>query len=95
MPDCRFANRSRRRGAAQSFASHRHLRRLWSMDKVQSSEELLAWVARCEKLHAQLSQDAPMPPLAYAVEYKLDGLTVNLTYQGGSSCRLPHAATVK
>ncbi len=74
----------------KAFASHRHLHRLWSMDKVQSREELLAWVARCEKLHAQLSQDTLMPPLAYAVEYKLDGLTVNLTYQNG---QLIQAAT--
>jgi DNA ligase (NAD+) len=67
----------------RAFEPHRHLRRLWSMDKVQSREELLAWAARSEKLHAQLSQDTPLPPLAYAVEYKLDGLTVNLTYRDG------------
>ena len=40
------------------------------------------WIARTEKLHAQLSdgREEPLPPLQYAVEYKLDGLTINLTY---------------
>lgn len=68
-----------------AFASHRHLHRLWSMDKVQSKEELLAWLARTEKLHAQLNdgRETPLPPLSYAVEYKLDGLTINLTYRDG------------
>ena len=32
----------------------------------------------------------PCPPLRYAVEYKLDGLTINLTYRGG---QLVEAAT--
>ncbi len=74
----------------QGFEPHRHLHRLWSMDKVQNREELLAWLGRCEKLHAQLSQEQSLPPLRYAVEYKLDGLTVNLTYRGG---QLVQAAT--
>lgn len=68
-----------------AFASHRHLHRLWSMDKVQSKEELRAWLSRTEKLHQQLSdgRETPLPPLSYAVEYKLDGLTINLTYRDG------------
>ena len=47
-----------------SFEQHRHLSRLWSMDKVQSKEELLAWLQRTEKLHAQLSdgRESPLPP---------------------------------
>ena len=75
-----------------SFEPHRHISRLWSMDKVQSKEELLAWLERAQRLHAQLSdgREAPLPPLRYAVEYKLDGLTINLTYRGG---RLVQAAT--
>ena len=63
-----------------AFRQHRHITRLWSMDKTQSEEELNAWFDRTEKLHAQ---DASLPPLAYAVEYKLDGLTLNLTYDHG------------
>lgn len=75
-----------------SFAPHRHINRLWSMDKVQSKEELLAWLERTQKLHAQLcdGRETPLPPLRYAVEYKLDGLTINLTYRGG---QLVEAAT--
>ena len=74
------------------FEEHRHLNRLWSMDKVQSKEELLTWIGRTEKLHAQLSdgREEPLPPLRYAVEYKLDGLTINLTYRDG---QLVQAAT--
>ena len=33
-----------------SFEPHRHLSRLWSMDKAQSFEELDAWFDRMEKL---------------------------------------------
>lgn len=75
-----------------AFAPHRHISRLWSMDKVQSKEELLTWLERTQKLHAQLSdgRETPLPPLKYAVEYKLDGLTINLTYRGG---QLIEAAT--
>lgn len=75
-----------------SFAPHRHISRLWSMDKVQSKEELLTWLERTQKLHAQLcdGRETPLPPLKYAVEYKLDGLTINLTYRGG---QLVEAAT--
>lgn len=75
-----------------AFESHRHISRLWSMDKVQSKDELLAWIQRTEKQHAQLSdgRETPLPELKYAVEYKLDGLTINLTYRDG---QLMQAAT--
>ena len=75
-----------------AFEPHRHISRLWSMDKVQSKEELLAWIKRTEKQHEQLSdgRSEPLPPLSYAVEYKLDGLTINLTYRDG---QLVQAAT--
>ena len=75
-----------------AFESHRHISRLWSMDKVQSKEELLQWLQRTEKQHAQLNdgRESPLLPLRYAVEYKLDGLTINLTYRDG---QLVQAAT--
>ena len=63
-----------------AFTQHRHITRLWSMDKAQSEEELNAWFDRTEKLW---SQDDTLPPLSYGVEYKFDGLTLNLTYDGG------------
>ncbi len=62
------------------FEQHRHITRLWSMDKAQNEGELNAWFDRVEKLH---SQDAALPPLSYGIEYKFDGLTLNLTYENG------------
>ncbi len=75
-----------------AFVPHRHITRLWSMDKVQSKQALVDWMNRAERLHAQLSdgREKPLPPLSYAIEYKLDGLTINLTYEHG---QLVQAAT--
>ena len=67
----------------KGFEEHRHINRLWSMDKVQSFEQLDAWIARTEKL-------AGRTDLTYYVEYKFDGLTLNLTYNDG---KLTQAAT--
>ncbi len=67
----------------KEFEQHRHISPLWSMDKVQSMEELDAWVTRTEKL-------AESENLQYYVEYKFDGLTLNLTYRNGE---LVQAAT--
>ena len=63
-----------------AFSQHRHITRLWSMDKAQSEQELNDWFDRAEKLWAQ---DGTLPPLSYGVEYKFDGLTLNLTYDEG------------
>lgn len=52
-----------------------HLAPLYSLDKVRSAEELTAWEMRARKF----SDDA----FRYVVEYKLDGLTINLRYQDG------------
>ena len=60
----------------KGFEEHRHISRLWSMDKVQSLEELDAWILRTEKL-------AEKTDLLYYLEYKFDGLTLNLTYRDG------------
>ena len=67
----------------EGFEQHRHINRLWSMDKVQSMEELDAWILRTEKL-------ADRKELQYYLEYKFDGLTLNLTYRDGE---LKQAAT--
>ena len=67
----------------KGFEEHYHINRLWSMDKVQSLEALDAWIARTEKLAGRSS-------LQYYVEYKFDGLTLNLTYNHG---QLVQAAT--
>ena len=65
------------------FEQHTHITRLWSMDKVQSIGELEAWIDRTERLLGQTE-------LQYFVEYKFDGLTLNLTYRDG---HLVQAAT--
>ena len=59
-----------------AFEEHTHVARLWSMDKVQSLEELDDWLRRTEKLTGRSD-------LTYYVEYKFDGLTLNLTYEDG------------
>ena len=66
-----------------AFEEHTHVARLWSMDKVQSLEELDEWLRRTEKLTGRSD-------LTYYVEYKFDGLTLNLTYNDGC---LQQAAT--
>lgn len=59
----------------KEFEKHTHIRRLYSLDKCNSFDELRAWF---EKLRSSLGY-APECTL----EYKLDGLTICLTYRGG------------
>ena len=63
------------------FEQVRHLGRLYSLDKCKTREELRAWM---DKLRVA----GKMPRVS--VEYKFDGLTINLTYRGGE---LVQAAT--
>jgi DNA ligase (NAD+) len=70
----------------KGFDEHRHLARLWSLDKAQNVEDLMAWHARAQKLVADYNSrnvDDPLPTLSFVVELKFDGLTLNLTYEGG------------
>lgn len=67
-----------------AFLPHTHRARLYSMDKAQSAEELREWDARVRRLLAEReAEGASFPPICYALEYKFDGLTVNLTYENG------------
>ena len=63
-----------------AFQQRQHLHRLWSLDKVQSVAELSAWFERTNALY---TKNPGLPPLRFALEYKYDGLTINLTYDGG------------
>lgn len=75
------------------FKSHRHLVKLWSLDKAQTGGELRDWEQRIKKLIAEYNQknpETPLPEPVYIVEYKFDGLTINLTYEEG---KLVQAAT--
>lgn len=51
-----------------------HRGKLFSLDKCQSKEEMRAWLDK-------LSENGKMP--LCSVEYKFDGLTINLTYENG------------
>ena len=51
-----------------------HRGKLFSLDKCQSKEEMRAWLDK-------LSVNGKMP--LCSVEYKFDGLTINLTYENG------------
>ncbi|RUS43108.1 NAD-dependent DNA ligase LigA [Cohnella sp. AR92] len=70
----------------KGFEPHRHLSRLWSLDKAQSAEDLAAWETRVRKLIADYNAknpEKPLPEPEFVVELKYDGLTLNLTYQDG------------
>lgn len=62
----------------KGFEKHEHIHRLYSLDKSVSYEQLDAFFARVEKV--KKSAD-------YTVEYKFDGLTMCLTYDGGRFVR--------
>lgn len=70
--------------AVSGFLPHTHLGRLWSLDKVRTESALSEWVERVERLAGN-----DFTP-EFGVEYKFDGLTVNLTYEHG---RLTQGAT--
>ena len=57
------------------FVKHRHIARLYSLDKATSEQELRAFDERIKKA----GNFSPK----YTVEYKFDGLTMCLTYENG------------
>lgn len=61
------------------FEPHTHIHRLWSLDKVRTREDLIDWGGRVERI----AESQHLPRVKYALEYKFDGLTINLTYEGG------------
>ena len=66
-----------------AFEKHTHIAPLFSLDKARSMEEIRAWETRAKKV-------LPGADFTYTLDYKFDGLTINLTYDGG---RLVTAAT--
>ena len=58
----------------KGFVQHRHLKRLYSLDKVQSFGELREWIDKVNKALGEAD---------FTVELKYDGLTINVTYRGG------------
>lgn len=61
------------------FEPHTHIHRLWSLDKVRTREDLIDWGRRVERI----AESQHLPRVKYALEYKFDGLTINLTYESG------------
>ncbi|MGX4582919.1 NAD-dependent DNA ligase LigA [Paenibacillus chitinolyticus] len=70
----------------KGFEPHRHLSRLWSLDKTRDKDGLNAWLTRVLKLVGEYNKqnpDNPLPHPTFVVELKFDGLTLNLTYDKG------------
>lgn len=80
---------TRRVGGAplDKFVKHSHRQSLYSLDKAQSIEELETWHERNRRRLKELGIETP---ITYILEYKFDGLTLNLTYESG---QLVQAAT--
>ena len=64
-----------------AFEQHRHKARLWSLDKCRTEGEIIDWANRAQKMLKQSDYVGGLPE--FALEYKFDGLTVNLTYSNG------------
>lgn len=58
----------------KEFRPHTHLHKLYSLDKCNSYDELRGWDEKIKKV---------APETVYTLEYKLDGLTLCLTYDNG------------
>lgn len=59
----------------KNFVQHKHLKRLYSLDKVQSFGELQEWIQKVNKAVGEVE---------FTVELKYDGLTINVTYEDGN-----------
>lgn len=60
------------------FGEHRHIGRLYSLDKAQTMGQLENWVAKIVRQYGEID---------FTVELKYDGLTVNVTYDKGAFVR--------
>lgn len=60
----------------KQFESYEHKQKLYSLSKSQTSEELESWWNRC-------ANSLNVQNFLCSVEYKYDGLTVNLSYKDG------------
>ncbi|WP_250160088.1 NAD-dependent DNA ligase LigA [Caloranaerobacter azorensis] len=69
----------------EKFEKHKHLGKLWSLDKCKTALELKNWDTRVRRLIEEYNRENEerLPNPTYVVEYKFDGLTINLTYREG------------
>ncbi|MCQ2387243.1 MAG: NAD-dependent DNA ligase LigA [Clostridia bacterium] len=61
-----------------AFKKHKHIERLYSLDKATTEEEILAFDKRVGNINNDIE---------YTVEYKFDGLTICITYENGKFVR--------
>lgn len=61
-----------------AFEKHKHIHRLYSLDKAVTYERLTDFITRVKR---------SAPKTDFTVEYKFDGLTMCLTYDGGKFVR--------
>ena len=62
-----------------AFNKHEHIKKLYSLDKATTEEEMFAFENRIKKIVDKEPE--------YTVEYKFDGLTICLTYEDGEFVR--------
>lgn len=69
----------------ENFEKHFHITKLLSQDKAQTYDKLEDWINRANRLRRDYnnSHDDQLEELTFIMEYKFDGLTVNLTYDDG------------
>lgn len=69
----------------EKFEKHFHISRLYSQDKAQTYEDLNDWIKRVGRLRKAYndSHKDSLPEIEFIMEYKFDGLTINLTYENG------------
>ena len=63
----------------EKFVKQKHLSRLFSLDKAQSVAEISDWIERNQKVHKHKEE--------FSVEYKFDGLAMEIVYDGGKLVR--------
>ncbi len=61
-----------------AFKKHKHIEKLYSLDKATTIDELISFDQKIKK---------EKPDATYTVEYKFDGLTICITYDGGKFVR--------
>ena len=68
----------------EKFEKHIHIKELYSLQKAQNVDELKDFHNRCSKMLREYNRlNNTEKKLEYYVEYKFDGLTINLTYDNG------------
>ena len=78
--------------AVTAFEPHTHIARLWSLDKVKTTQELLDFSQKCRRAAGNTENGSVENP-EFVLEYKFDGLTINLTYDKGILVQVQHAET--